>query len=158
MSEKGLFKRKFGRPQVFLAMIPKSPIKVISDRKRPHNHQSYRQTCLFVREDQATLKQLQLRLKLRTSRSKERASGSCQHQRTVQALIVGTSWTQKCFREVSQHKQSCHSCLAHPLTCGIVTGGGLKLDCQVDGSRYIESTDSAFSLWFAAETSGRICF
>jgi len=65
MSEKGLFKRKFGRPQVFLAMIPKSPIKVISDRKRPHNHQPYRQTCLFVREDQATLKQLQLRLKLR---------------------------------------------------------------------------------------------
>ena len=63
------FQTKFGRPQVFLAMIPKSPIMVISDRfvkkRLPHNHQPYRHTCLFVREDQATLKQLQLRLKLR---------------------------------------------------------------------------------------------
>ena len=139
---------KFGRPQVFLAMIPKSPIMVISDRfvkKRPHNHQPYRQTCLFVREDQATLKQLQLRLKLRQVEARREwqlsASANCS------SFDCWNKLNPKVFRlEVSQRKQSCHSCLAHPLTCGIVAGGGLKLDCQVDGSRYIESTDSAFSL------------
>ncbi len=136
-------------------------------RKGPHDYRSYRQTmtdlpicfhsappwCLWQGRS-SNSQAVAVALEVTPSRSKERASGSCQHQRTHQALIVGKSWTQKCFflswDVIAQAILSLMPCT--PLTCAIVTGGGLKLDSgQVHGSQYIESYDLLLKL--AAESA-----